>query len=77
MSPWADNLAGPPAAENIPRALAAWLGPCDATASGSEEAAVQLARGQEEIALCGHHFGELELTLAAAGWQITHDNRDR
>jgi hypothetical protein len=48
---------------------------CDATASGAEDGQVWLARGQEELCLCGHHFAEHELILAVSGWQVTHDIR--
>ena len=51
------------------------LGPCDATASGSEDAQVQLRRELDEICLCGHHHRALETVLEASGWVITHDNR--
>jgi hypothetical protein len=73
--PIARLAAGMPAAEKTPSRLWVPLAPCDATASGSEDAQVRLVRGLSELALCAHHYGELELILAAAGWRVTHDNR--
>jgi hypothetical protein len=66
-----------PAPEQIPPG-GLWipLGPCDATASGAEDAQVCLSRGRaEELALCAHHFCELEFILAIAGWRVTRDYR--
>ena len=51
------------------------LGPCDATASGAEDAQVRLTRGLDELALWAHHYAGLETALSAAGWVISHDNR--
>lgn len=74
--PGTAKLAGKgPAAEQIPPRLRVPLAPCDATASGSEDAQVALAKGRLELALCSHHYEQLELVLAAAGWRVTHDNR--
>ncbi len=66
---------GPPAAEKILAQLWLSLPPCDATASGSEAAQVQLVRGPAGLALCSHHYALYEIALAASGWKITHDNR--
>jgi hypothetical protein len=72
------RLAGKgPAAEQIPHGLRVPLTPCDATASGSEDAQVQLAKGSQELALCSHHADAYGLALTAAGWRVTHDNRGR
>ena len=76
--PGSAKLAGKgPAAEQVPAGLWVLLAPCDATASGAEDAQVQLAKGRLELSLCSHHYQELELILAAAGWRITRDNRGR
>jgi hypothetical protein len=76
--PGTARLAGQgPAAEMIPAGLRVPLAPCDATASGAEDAQVRLAKGSAELFLCAHHFGELEFALAVSGWRVTHDNRDR
>jgi hypothetical protein len=66
-----------PAAENIPAGTHIPLGACDATASGSEDAQVRLARrgAASVLSLCAHHYSELEFALAVAGWQVTWDNR--
>lgn len=71
------RLAGNgPEAEQLPAAgLRILLAPCDATASGAEDAQVRLVRELSELAFCGHHYGELALALLAAGWRVTHDNR--
>jgi hypothetical protein len=66
---------GPPTAETIAPVLRIPLGSCDAVASGAEDAQVWLIRGRAELGLCGHHFRELELALAASGWKVTLDNR--
>jgi len=67
------RLAGPgPAAESVSSGP---LAPCDATATGSEDAQVRLTRGRAELFLCGHHFHVYELVLLAEGWRITQDNR--
>ena len=66
-----------PAAEDIPAGLPLPLGPCDATASGSEDAQVRLARGRRVLALCAHHRCSTSCALAVAGWQVTWDNRER
>ncbi len=66
---------GEPAAEQAPSRLWVPLGSCDATASGSEDAQVRLARNLGELAFCHHHYSALEFVLAAAGWQVTHDFR--
>jgi hypothetical protein len=72
------RLAGNgPAAEQITHEPRVPLAPCDATASGSEDAQVQLAKGSQELALCSHHADLLGLALIAAGWRITCDNRGR
>ncbi len=63
-----------PVAEQI-RPGPGLLAPCDATASGAEDAQVRLARGLFVLDLCSHHLAEHELDLVAAGWHITHDNR--
>lgn len=70
------KLAGRgPEPEQLPPRLRIPLAPCDATASGSEDAQVRLAKGRLELALCAHHYEQLELVLAAAGWRVTQDNR--
>lgn len=74
-APGASGRAGP-AAEAIPSGFRAPLAPCDATASGSEDGQVRLARGRQELSLCGHHADLYALSLIAAGWRIAHDNRD-
>jgi hypothetical protein len=51
------------------------LPPCDATASGSEDGQVQLARGLRVLTLCAHHAAGHELALVAAGWHVTRDDR--
>lgn len=72
------RLAGNgPEAEQIPAAPGIPLAPCDATASGSEDAQVRFVRELSELALCAHHADLYALALIAAGWQITHDNRER
>jgi hypothetical protein len=72
----AARLASPqPAAEAIPPGQGFLLTPCDATASGSEDAQVRLARGAGVLSLCAHHFTVHELALFAAGWRIVADNR--
>jgi hypothetical protein len=72
------RLAGKgPAAEQIPPGSRVPLAPCDAAASGSEDAQVRLARGSLELDLCGHHADAYGLALTAAGWRVTHDNRGR
>lgn len=76
--PGTAKLAGKgPAAEQVPPGLWIPLAQCDATASGAEDAQVQLAKGRSELALCAHHYQELEFVLATAGWRITRDNRGR
>ena len=74
---YAARLAAPqPAAEAIPPGGAPLTAPCDATASGSEDAQVMLARGAlERLFFCGHHFREFALILYSDGWRVTHDNR--
>lgn len=67
--------AAPPAAEMIPPGARTWLASCDATASGSEDAQVRLARGVLELSFCGHHADRYELALLAAGWRVIADNR--
>lgn len=64
-----------PAAGQVPSRLIIPLPPCDATASGAEDAQVRLARGLRELTLCSHHYGEHALALIAAGWHVTNDNR--
>jgi hypothetical protein len=72
------RLAGQgPAAEQLPRGPRLPLAPCDATASGAEDAQVRLAKGSRELLLCGHHYAGLASALAGSGWQVTHDNRGR
>ena len=72
------RLAGePPAAESIKAGVIVPLGPCDATASGAEDAQVRLVRERAESCRCGHHYQGMEYMLAAAGWRVTHDNRGR
>lgn len=66
---------GPPAEEKFPARVRFSLPQCDATASGSEDAQVQLTRGPAELALCAHHFALYEIALHASGWKISHDNR--
>jgi hypothetical protein len=61
-----------PAAESIPPGP---LPKCDATASGSEDGQVQLARGLLMLTLCAHHAAEYGLALVAAGWHVTRDDR--
>lgn len=70
------TVPGRPVAEELPVG-GPWLAPCDATASGSEDAQVRLARGRDELFMCAHHFEEHELALLTAGWQVTQDNRGR
>jgi hypothetical protein len=65
--------APPPAIEMIPAAVLNI--PCDATASGVEAAQVELAKDAFVLSLCGHHFAQHELALAASGWRVTHDIR--
>ena len=74
-SPAARLAAPPPAAEAIPPGQGFLLTPCDATASGSEDAQVRLARGAGVLDLCGHHADKHGLALIAAGWRIIADNR--
>lgn len=50
---------------------------CDATASKAEYAQVHLARGQAVLSLCGHHYGQHETALLAAGWKIVSDTRSQ
>ena len=70
------RLAAPrPAAGAIPPGQGFLLTPCDATASGSEDAQVRLARGAAVLDLCSHHYSKLELALLAAGWRVIIDNR--
>jgi hypothetical protein len=69
-------MRGRHAAEDIPAGTHIPLGPCDATASGSEDAQVRLARRGSVLCLCGHHAAMYELTLAVSGWEVTWDNRD-
>lgn len=70
------KLAGKgPGPEQIPARPRTPLAPCDATASGSEDAQVRLAKGRLELALCAHHYEQLEYVLAAAGWRVTQDCR--
>ena len=71
MAPAARLAAPPPAAEAILPGQGSLTVPCDATASGSEDARVRLARGTRELSLCSHHFAVHGLALLAAGWQIT------
>jgi hypothetical protein len=66
-----------PAAEQVPSGLWIPLAPCDATASGAEDAQVHLVRGRLELSLCSHHYSELEFALIVAGWRVVHDNRGR
>lgn len=51
------------------------LVPCDASASTIEIAQVHLARDKATLSLCGHHFGQHETALLAAGWKVTSDTR--
>ena len=70
------KLAGKgPAPEQVPARLWIPLGPCDATASGSEDAQVRLEKGRSVLSLCAHHASLYELVLIAAGWRVTQDNR--
>jgi hypothetical protein len=70
------RLAAPrPAAGVIPPGRGVLFTPCDATASGSEDAQVRMARGAAVLDLCGHHAGEYGLALLAAGWRVIIDNR--
>lgn len=72
------RLAGQgPTGEQVMASLWFPAVPCDATASGAEDAQVRLTRGLDELAFCAHHASIYELALAAKGWQITHDNRAR
>ena len=75
MAPAARLAAPPPAAGAIPPGHGSLTAPCDATASGSEDAQVRLARGTRELSLCSHHFSLHEFELAVQGWRVTHDNR--
>jgi len=74
-SPAARLAAPQPAAEAIPPGQGFLFTPCDATASGSEDAQVRLARGAGVLSLCSHHYYEHELALFTAGWRIVADNR--
>jgi hypothetical protein len=65
-----------PATENIPAGTHIPLGSCDATASGSEDAQVRVARVGSVLALCSHHYREMEAALAVSGWRVTWDNRE-
>ena len=72
----AARLSGPqPAAEAILPGQGSLFTPCDATASGSEDAQVRLARGAAVLDFCGHHADEFGLFLLAAGWRVIADNR--
>jgi hypothetical protein len=42
----------------------------------SAQAHVRVRRAAQELDLCSHHYARHELTLVAAGWQITHDTRN-
>jgi hypothetical protein len=76
MASPAARLAAPqPAAEAIPPGGGSLAAPCDATASGSEDAQVRLARGAFVLDFCGHHADEFGLVLLAAGWRVIADNR--
>jgi hypothetical protein len=75
VTPAARLAAPPPAAEAIPPGQGFLFTPCDATASGSEDAQVRLARGAGVLSLCAHHYSKHELALLAAGWRIVSDNR--
>jgi hypothetical protein len=74
-SPAARLSGSQPAAEALPPAPRPRMVPCDATASGSEDAQVGLRRGPLTLSLCSHHANKYELVLLAAGWRIVIDNR--
>jgi len=72
-----ESWPGPPAEEKIAPGMRVPPGPCDATASGSEDAQVWLAKGRFVLALCAHHASLYGRALIAAGWQVTRDYRGR
>jgi hypothetical protein len=76
MASPAARLSGPqPAAEAIPLTVRPRVIPCDATASGAEDAQVGLRLGPLALFFCAHHYREFEIVLVASGWRVVIDNR--
>ncbi len=48
---------------------------CDADAAIEIAAYVRLAKGNQTLDLCKHHFDINEAALLAAGWIVTDDRR--
>lgn len=50
---------------------------CDASSDGTEYAVVTVAKGEQSLQFCGHHFNQHEASLIALEWVVTSDLRPK